>query len=189
MVRRISATVVTSCSIETQALVAERAHALVLGACPQVVLRCLLHDELADLLGDAQQLVDADPFRVAGVRAEVAAGAVPERVLRGPAPTLVQRNLVRVGRVRLAAGRADPSHEALRDERDDRRRDQERLDAHVDEAVQCRGRVGRVQRREHEVAGERGLHRDARGLDVADLAHEDDVGVLAQDRLQARRRT
>jgi hypothetical protein len=42
-----------------------------------------------------------------------------------------------------------------------------------------------VQRREHEVAGERRLHGDAGGLDVADLADEDDVGVLAQDRLQA----
>ena len=49
--------------------------------------------------------------------------------------------------------------------------------------------VGGVQRREHEVTGERGLHRDAGGLDVADLADEDHVGVLAQDRLAARRRT
>ena len=29
--------------------------------------------------------------------------------------------------------------------------------------------------------GERGLHRDLRGFDVADLADEDHVGVLAQD--------
>ena len=46
-------------------------------------------------------------------------------------------------------------------------------------------RVGGVQRRQHEVAGERRLHGDARRLDVADLADEDDVGVLAQDRLEA----
>ena len=45
-------------------------------------------------------------------------------------------------------------------------------------------RVGGVQRREHEVAGERGLHGDAGRLDVADLADEDHVGVLAQDRLE-----
>ena len=44
-------------------------------------------------------------------------------------------------------------------------------------------RVGGVQRREHEVAGERRLDGDAGGLGVADLADEDDVGVLAQDRL------
>ena len=34
------------------------------------------------------------------------------------------------------------------------------------------------------MAGERRLHGDARGLDVADLADEDHVGVLAQDRLE-----
>ena len=45
-------------------------------------------------------------------------------------------------------------------------------------------RVGRVERRQDEVAGERGLDRDARGLDVTDLTDEDRVGVLAQDRAQ-----
>ena len=51
------------------------------------------------------------------------------------------------------------------------------------------GGVGGVQRRQHEVPGERRLHRDPGGLDVADLADEDHVGVLAEDRLAARRRT
>ena len=41
-----------------------------------------------------------------------------------------------------------------------------------------------MQRRHDEVAGQRGLHRDASRLDVADLADEDRVGVLAQDRAQ-----
>jgi hypothetical protein len=36
--------------------------------------------------------------------------------------------------------------------------------------------VVRVDRREDEVAGERGLHGDVRGLLVADLAHHDLVG-------------
>ena len=35
------------------------------------------------------------------------------------------------------------------------------------------------------MAGERGLHRDLGRLPVADLAHEDDVWVLAEDRPQA----
>ena len=34
------------------------------------------------------------------------------------------------------------------------------------------------------MAGERGLDRDLRGLQVADLADHDDVGVLAQDGAQ-----
>ena len=37
------------------------------------------------------------------------------------------------------------------------------------------------------MAGERGLHRDLRGLEVADLAHHHDVGVLAQDGAQPAR--
>ena len=43
------------------------------------------------------------------------------------------------------------------------------------------GRVVGVERREHQVAGERGLDRDLRGLEVADLADHDDVRVLAQE--------
>ena len=46
------------------------------------------------------------------------------------------------------------------------------------------GGVVGVQRREHEVAGQRRLDGDLRGLEVADLADHDDVGVLPQDRAQ-----
>ena len=46
------------------------------------------------------------------------------------------------------------------------------------------GRVVGVQRREHQVAGERGLDRDLRRLEVADFADQDDVRVLAQERAQ-----
>ena len=41
-----------------------------------------------------------------------------------------------------------------------------------------------MQRGEHEVAGERGLDGDVRGLPVADLAHHDHVGVGPQHRAQ-----
>ena len=53
--------------------------------------------------------------------------------------------------------------------------------------VTHRRRIVGVQRREHEVAGLRGLHRDLRGLRVADLADQDDVGILPQDRAQRAR--
>ena len=52
--------------------------------------------------------------------------------------------------------------------------------------VIARRRVVGVQRGEHEVAGERRLDRDLRGLAVADLADHDDVGVGAHHRAQAR---
>ena len=63
-------------------------------------------------------------------------------------------------------------------------REQEALDAELDQARDRAGGVARVHGREHQVAGERRLHRHLRGLGVADLADHDDVGVLAQDRAQ-----
>ena len=50
--------------------------------------------------------------------------------------------------------------------------------------MQRRAGVRGVERRHHEVAGQRRLDCDARGFDVADLADEDRIGVLAQDRSQ-----
>ena len=50
----------------------------------------------------------------------------------------------------------------------------------LDHAPDRLGRVERVQRREDEVAGLRRLQRDLGRLGVAQLADEDDVGVLPQ---------
>ena len=51
---------------------------------------------------------------------------------------------------------------------------------HRDDAVDRLGRVERVQRREHEVPGLGGEQRGLDRLEVAHLADQDDVGVLAQ---------
>jgi hypothetical protein len=59
-----------------------------------------------------------------------------------------------------------------------------------DDAVDRLGRVERVQRREHEVAGLGGEQRRLDRLEVAHFADEDDVGILAQraaQRLRERR--
>ena len=61
------------------------------------------------------------------------------------------------------------------------------LDADVDETRDRIGGVVGMERRQHEVSGERRLHRDLRRLLVADFADEDDVRVLAQNRAQRRR--
>ena len=55
--------------------VAQRPHALRDGERASSSCDALLDDQLADLVGDRQHLVDADAFEVAGVAAEVAAGA------------------------------------------------------------------------------------------------------------------
>ena len=112
--------------------------------------------------------------------------AADEVRLLGPAALLVERTL-RVGQgVGRPARRADPPDEALADDPDDRGGHEEGLDAHVEEAVEGGHRVGGVQRREHEVTGQGRLHGDTGRLDVADLADQDDVGVLAQDGAKAR---
>ena len=69
-------------------------------------------------------------------------------------------------------------------DQDHARGDVERRNAHVHQPRQRRRRVVRVQRRQHQVAGLRGLDRDLGGLEVADLAHHDHVRVLAQERAQ-----
>ena len=82
--------------------------------------------------------------------------------------------------------RADAAHEALGADQVHRAGDEERLDAHVHQAVDGARRVVGVQRGEHQVAGERRLDRDFRGLEVADFADQDDVRVLAQEGAQRR---
>ena len=49
----------------------------------------------------------------------------------------------------------------------------------------CPGAVG-VEGRQHEVPGGGRLHRDPRRLGIADLPHEDHVGILPQERAQGR---
>src|SRR5205823_4709832 len=77
---------------------------------------------------------------------------------------------------------ADAARQPLRGDELHRGGYQERLDAHVHQAVDGRGRVVGVQRGEHEVAGEGRLDGDLRGLEVADLADQDDVRILPQER-------
>ena len=79
------------------------------------------------------------------------------------------------------------AHQALRDDADETRRQQEGLDAHVAQSRDGADRGVGVQRRQHQVAGERGLHGDLRGFEVADFADHHHVRVLAQDGAQAAR--
>ena len=144
--------------------------------------------ELCDRLGHGQQLEDADPAAVAGL---VAAGTpllpverhsvrwtprhpvrrAPRSAPRRSASTSRSSACTACGR---AAGRGPPR----------RRRRQERLDAHLVQARERARRVVRVQRREDEVTGQRGLDRDLGRLAVPDLADHHHIGVGAQDRRQ-----
>src|SRR5690606_41872165 len=61
-------------------------------------------------------------------------------------------------------------------------RHEKRLDAHVHEAVDAAWRIVGVQGRQHEVAGEGGLDGNRGRLAIPDLAHQDHVRVLSQER-------
>ena len=80
--------------------------------------------------------------------------------------------------------RAQAAHQALRQHAEQARTQQKRLDAHIGQPGDGAGRVVGVQGGQHQVAGERGLDGDLRGLEVADLADHDHVRVLAQDGAQ-----
>ena len=54
----------------------------------------------------------------------------------------------------------------------------------IDDAIDGRRRRGRVQRAEHEMAGFRRFDRDRDGLEIAQFADEDDVGIFTQRRPQ-----
>jgi hypothetical protein len=114
-----------------------------------------------------QQFEDAGAALVAGLAAGVAAHGHGFAVFRA-----------------RGAGRAQPAHQPLRQHAQQRGTQQEGFDAHVGEPGDGADRIVGVQRGQHQVAGERGLDRDLRGLVVADLADHDHVRVLPQDRAQ-----
>ena len=72
--------------------------------------------------------------------------------------------------------------QALGDDAFERRGDEERLEAQVEQTGDGAGGVVGVQRAEDQVAGQRRLHGDFGGFLIADFADQDDVRVLTQHR-------
>ena len=142
-------------------------------------------NQLLELVADRHHFVEADAALVAGGVALVAAGALHRRDLVGVFLGEAGQHQ-RFGRLRrrlLAVG-ADVPHQPLRADEVHRARDEKGLDAHVHQTVDGARRVVGVERGEHEMAGERRLHRDFRRLEVTDFADEDDVRILTQERAQ-----
>src|SRR5581483_1180819 len=150
-----------------------------------LLARRVTRGERREILGHREELVDPDSPLVPGLVAARAAALPVEdgAVARGGdvgrdacRDQLVDRRLVH-----LAAVRAELAREPLREDAGHGGAGEERLDAHLVQARERARGVVRVQRREHEVTGERRLDRDLGGLAVADLAHHHHVGVRAQD--------
>ncbi len=118
------------------------------------------------------------PRKVAGRRV-VSAGS-PEAHSLGRQPELLELELF--GRIRVLAVRTEHPHQTLRENADDARAEEERLRAHVDRPGDRASGVVRVDRREHEVPGERRVDGDFQRFRVADLADHDDVRILPEKR-------
>ena len=82
----------------------------------------------------------------------------------------------------LLALAAETLRETLRQHAQEGIGEVERIHAHVEQADDRLGCAVRVERREHQVTGERGFDADRSGLLVAHLTHHDDVGIGAQER-------
>ena len=148
--------------------------------------RPAVEDHLPDAIRQVQQLADGGAALEPGAAALDAAGAFVELVrLRqaGARARLLEQPRLDLGRP--LAVRADQTHQPLRHHAVERRHELIRLDAHVQEASQHVHDVVGVDGREHQVTGQRRLDGDLRRLGVADLAHHDLVGVVAEDRSQA----
>ena len=133
--RSTSATEVTPCEHLAGAVGAQRVHAL-LGRLSLDRLRVdVLGDQRADVVVDQHQLEDARGGR--GSRCSCSPRS-PRRGRSAPGRsggrTPISASSSRRGLVGDAAVRAEHAHQALRQHGDQRRGDQEGLDAHVDQA-------------------------------------------------------
>ena len=143
-------------------------------------------DQVAELVVHGHVLEQAGAALEAGVVAGGAAAAAIELLVDhvvGRQVQLGQR--VGAGRGLLAAILADLPHQPLGQDGLERGGEQERRHAHVAQPRDRAGGVVGVQRAEHHVPGQRRLHGDFGRLQVADLADQDLVRVLPQDRPQA----
>ncbi len=133
------------------------------------------------LRGHGQNFNDAEPSPVPGHRAL----RTPHRLIqRHPWRNELGEALAdRLGRD-LAAVLAQLPHQPLRHDAAKRGRDLVRLHSDVHQPGHRVGGIVGVECGEHQVAGQRSLQRDLRGLLVSDLAHQHHVGVLPQNRAQ-----
>ena len=144
-------------------------------------------DELAHLVGYFENLENAGAAAIARSAALHAPFGDHDPRASGEQELVVGDEIL-LEHLRLPARAAGEPHQPLREHHAERVGDDPRLDAEVDQAHHRLDRVGGVQRGHHEVPGKRRLERDGCRFCVADLADQDDVGVLTEDWRVARRR-
>src|ERR1700736_2677570 len=133
--------------------------------------RRALVDQLTQRVRDFHQLINSSAAFVSGVVAGIAPFTVEELAVADVAFRQFKLSKERVVRLvgRAAVG-TNATKQTLTEHGFERCRDQERLEAHVDQTRDGAGSVVGVQRGEDEMAGERRLDCDLRRLQVARLA-------------------
>src|SRR5579864_5687155 len=147
--------------------------------------RALGQNQLADTVGKIQQFVNRRAAMVPGARALNASLSLIEynvTPFRGLQAVILQ---FFIGVADAASAMlADGSHQALGEHAIQGGNEVVGLYAHVQEASQHVDHVIGVHGGEDQVAGQRGLDGDLRGFRIADFAHHDLIGVVAQDGAQ-----
>ena len=165
-----------------EAAPAKRKHSFLDGLVLQLDGGGALQNQLANFLAELEDFVETHPPLVTGVVAGAAAAPLEDfhvfRLFRRDAG--FDERLRWNVELRLAV-LANATNESLRTNEMNRGRHEKGLDAHVHQAIHGRGRVVRMQRRQHQVAGESGLDGDLGRLEVSNLTDEYDVRILSQE--------
>src|SRR5580700_3120629 len=169
-----------------QTVVEDRAHTLFdCNALDRGIVGAL-EDQTIDRPVRYQELGDGPSAAITGA----AAGGAASRMKKGDcldrseafeAEPFDQRRRRRIGRL---AHWTQPADEPLRQDRLQRRCHQVIFEPHVAQPRHCRRCGIRMDGRQHEMTGQRRLHGNLHGFEIADLADHYDVGVLPQDRAQ-----
>src|SRR5262249_14127214 len=142
----------------------------------------LFEQHLANLVVELEEFMDGGAATIAGTGALHAACALLETEATPLGGVEAAELEFGVGVGDLAAAEvADGADEALGENAVERRDEVVGLNTHVEEAAEHVDDVVGVDGGEDEVAGERGVDGDLRGLGVADLTDENLVGVVTQD--------
>src|ERR1039458_5065239 len=160
----------------------QETHAFFLGQLADFRSGLLIQNQLADRVGQIEQLMNRGSAAVTGPSALHAASTFAEAEpvpLGGVKAADQQSVVVVVDGVRAVF--ADGAHQSLGQNAVESGYEVVGLDAHVEEAAEDVDHVVGVDGGEDEVAGKRGVDGDLRRLLVADFADENLVRVVAQN--------
>ncbi|CEE79469.1 conserved hypothetical protein [Xanthomonas citri pv. citri] len=143
------------------------------------------HHRTAQFVVHHQEFDDGGASKIPGRCGGRGTRAIQKDVaLRLQAAQIELGDFFRRSRIALGIGQVEFAHQTLRQDAVDGGGEQIILHAHVEQTGDAAGRVIGVQRGQHQVAGERGLDRDACGFQIAHFADHDDVRILTHDAAQ-----